>query len=517
MRRFVACLILTTGSGLTPAPYLSLVAANDPPPPPPVHWGSGLTRNQVSAESNLPDQFDPETGLNVRWIAELGTEAHATPIAAGGRIFIGTNNQRPRDARHHGDRGVFQCFDDRDGRFLWQLMIPKYSTDIYQDWPRSGICSTATVEDNRVYILSNRGEALCLDVHGLANGNDGPFYDEAALQAPRDSKPLPLLPYEADVLWMFDIHEEVGTYPHDSAHSSFLLLGNHLYLNTGNGVDNTHLKVRRPDAPSLIVLDKRNGRLLARDGEDIGPRIFHSTWSSPAYGKVNGQGLIIFCGGDGVVYAFQPLSPGDSGQSVSTLKKVWWFDCDPTAPKENVHDFHQKTGKAHLSPSNIKSMPVIQNQRVYVTVGGDRWWGKDDTWLKCIDATGRGDITETGEIWSAPLTWHSMSSPAVHAGLVYAADCGRVLHCIDDATGEPVWTHEAEGEIWASPFVADGKVYLGTRRGDFWVLAAGRNKRVLSKTRLDSPISATATAASQTLYVATMKRLYAFGPPDSGR
>jgi outer membrane protein assembly factor BamB len=104
-----------------------------------------------------------------------------------------------------------------------------------------------------------------------------------------------------------------------------------------------------------------------------------------------------------------------------------------------------------------------------------------------------------------------MSTPTVQDGLVYAADCGQMLHCVDAATGKAVWTHDTEGEIWASPLVADGKIYLGTRRGDFLILAAGRGKKVLSTVRLDSPISATATAANRTLYIATMNRLYAVG------
>jgi outer membrane protein assembly factor BamB len=102
-----------------------------------------------------------------------------------------------------------------------------------------------------------------------------------------------------------------------------------------------------------------------------------------------------------------------------------------------------------------------------------------------------------------------MSTPAVHDGLVYAADCGGRIHCVDAATGEAVWTHDAEGEIWASTFVADDKLYVGTRRGLFWILAAGREKQVLSRIPLGSPISATAVAANGVLYVATMNRLYA--------
>ena len=83
------------------------------------------------------------------------------------------------------------------------------------------------------------------------------------------------------------------------------------------------------------------------------------------------------------------------------------------------------------------------------------------------------------------------------------------MHCVDARTGKPLWTHEIRGELWASPYVADGKVYLGTRSGAFYVFAASQEKQVLATLELGSPISATATAANGVLYVATMTHLYA--------
>ena len=101
------------------------------------------------------------------------------------------------------------------------------------------------------------------------------------------------------------------------------------------------------------------------------------------------------------------------------------------------------------------------------------------------------------------------STPAIEDGLLYIADCGRKFHCLEAATGKALWTHDIKGEAWASPLVADGKVYLGTRSGAFYVFAASREKRVLSTIELGQPISATVTAANGVLYVATMGRLYA--------
>jgi len=112
-------------------------------------------------------------------------------------------------------------------------------------------------------------------------------------------------------------------------------------------------------------------------------------------------------------------------------------------------------------------------------------------------------------IWTCPLQKHVLSTPAVYDGMVFIADCGRKFYCVDAQSGRPIWTHDIEGEVWASPLVADGKVYLGTRSGAFYIFAADKENKLLNKSQLDAPISATATAANGVLYVATMNHLYA--------
>src|ERR1041384_2010052 len=113
-RLFVCCWLLTAVAGM------SRVFAADQP-----QWGEAWSRNMVSREKGLPDSFDPKTGRNIKWTAKLGTQTHSTPVVAAGRVYIGTNNDEPRDPTHHGDRGVLMCFDERTGKFLWQLVVPK--------------------------------------------------------------------------------------------------------------------------------------------------------------------------------------------------------------------------------------------------------------------------------------------------------------------------------------------------------------------------------------------------------
>ena len=473
-------------------------------------WGERFSRNMVSPETGLPAKIDPADARGVKWVARLGTQTWSTPVVAGGKVLVGTNNDEPRDPRQQGDRGVLMCFNENDGSFCWQLVAPKLSDDIYKDWPQVGMVSPATVEGDRVYMVTNRGEVVCLDLDGMANGNDGPYKDEGRHMVPPDGKPLEAAGTDADILWLFDVPIECGVYPHDGAHGSILVHGQFLYVNTSSGLYGSHKQIRSPDAPCLIVLDKTTGQLVARESEGIGHKIFHSTWSSPALGEVNGRALVFFCGGDGVCYAFEPVTAVPPKGTVPKLKLMWRFDCDPNAPKENIHDYIRNR---QVSPSNIKSMPVFYKNRLYVTVGGDIWWGKEKAWLQCIDATGTGDITASGLLWSYPVKEHCCSTPSIVDGLVFVADCGRYVHCVDAETGKPYWTHDCEGEIWASTLAADGKVYIGTRRGQLWVFAAGKEKQVLSSVRLDSPMDASPVAANGTLYITTMRSLYAFRNP----
>ena len=469
-------------------------------------WGEKHTRNMISGETGLPDSFNIETNKNVKWAVSVGSNNYASPVIAKGKVLIGANNADLRDPRHEGDSGTLLCLNESDGSLCWQLIVPRIEGDPHNDWPMIGICSPPTVEENRIYVLTNRSEVLCLDLNGQADGNDGTFQGEGWYMARSGQFPYEVTLKDADILWSYDMKLELGLCPHDSPHASILLDGDFLYLNTCNGVDFRHLETTGLKAPSLIALDKKTGRLVARDNENFGPKTFHSAWASPAMGIVNGQKQLFFAGPDGVLYAFQALSQSVPQGEVQLFKKIWQFDCDPTAPKSNIHKFLNNRLEG---PSVSYGMPVFYKNRIYLTVGGDIWWGKKKAWLKCIDATKKGDITGTGEIWSFTMDSHSGSTPAISDGLIYVTDCGKNLHCLDAEIGKPYWTHKLKMDSWSSALVADKKVYVGSRGKDFWILEASKTLKILESKSLDSPIHSTPVAANGVLYISTMNKLYA--------
>ncbi|MHB8956115.1 MAG: outer membrane protein assembly factor BamB family protein [Pirellulaceae bacterium] len=507
MRSSWSCVPLCWIIALCPATVRPVRGEDQP------QWGQRHTRNMVSDEKGLPDRFDPTTGQNIKWSIDLGSQAYASPIVAQGRVLIGTNNGTPQDPRHQGDRGVLLCLHEADGSLQWQLVVPRLiGEDGYLDQPNIGFCSPPTVEGNRVYVVTNRSEVVCLDLNGQADGNDGPYQEEGQHMVQPGEAPMDVTAHDADIIWLYDLISESGVHPHDSAHSALLIDGNYLYLNTGNGVDHRdHSKtfIPNPDAPSLIVMDKATGRVVAQDDERIGPNVFHCTWSSPALGEINGRRLIFFCGGDGVVYAFEAVPQDRNEQEILKLKRVWRYDCDPTAPKEKVHSYFLNKKE---SPSIIMGAPVVYRDRIYVTGGGDFWWGKSAAWVQCIDATQAGDITQTGRIWSQSLLQHACTTPAIIDDLVFVGDLGRKIYCLNADTGEEYWSHSMKGDVWSSILVADGKVYAGSHGRDFCIFEASREKRILMTARLDSPMSATPTAANGVLYINTLTTLYAIHP-----
>ena len=259
----------------TGAPATRPVAGGSEPP---AMFGGTRARNMVSDEKGLPEKWDVKTGLNIKWSATLGSQSYAGPVLHGGKVFVGTNNEGLRNPKLKSDRGVMMAFDMKDGKFLWQAAHPKLPSGMVNDWPLQGICSTPYIDGDRLYYVSNRAEVVCADTEGFRDGeNDGPFTTEAEKSE-----------IDEDVVWKFDMMGELDVFPHNLAAGSPLVAGNILFTVTGNGVDEGHVNVPSPDAPSFIAIDITTGKLLWENAMP-GERIIHGSWSNPAYGVIKGR------------------------------------------------------------------------------------------------------------------------------------------------------------------------------------------------------------------------------------
>jgi outer membrane protein assembly factor BamB len=497
-------------------PLAALNAADWP------QWGGTASKNMVSLEERLPETFvpgkkDPQgngilmnTTKNVKWAARIGDFSCGTPTVAGGKVLVGGMANK---------RGIVKCFDEATGKLLWQWTKPCRS-DLqaeamnFRQFPESlGVCSTPAVDGDRLYFVDQNCVVDCLDINGqppTAGADAG----------------------EAKVIWTFDMYADkaVGARPSDACNGSPLIDGDLLYVTTSNGVDriitapieeDAGRHCFAPHAPTLVVLDKRTGRFVAKDAAPTAANMLHGQWSSPSLGTVQGRKLLFLGGGDGACYAFEALVglPKD----LVIVRTAWSVDCNPPeyrsssgmdmfvrytlGDRRRRDTINKLDDGSFVGMSEIIATPVFHDGKVYVAIGRDPEHGRGRGALVCLDADPSAD-SETRKLWTYQGLDRSLSTVSIADGLVYIADVAGRLHCLDAETGKAHWIYDAKSRVLASTMVADGKIYLVSEK-HLDVLAAGKAMRFLSRITLGAPSWSTPVAANGTLYFASKKYLWA--------
>lgn len=520
-------------------------------------WMGSPIRNAVAFGKGIPTdwdvgQFDPDTGKwdkstarNIKWAVPLGSQSYGNAVVANGKVLVGTNNGAGYLKRYPAevDLGVLLCFDELDGRFLWQDSNEKLPTGRVNDWPLMGVCTSPLVEGNRLWYVTNRGELRCLDLNGFHDGkNDGPVTNEkeAALQrtpnGPWDEK------QEADVIWILDFMKQLGVSQHNMCSCSVTAAGDVLFIITGNGVDDAHTNLPTPQAASFAAVDKNTGKVLWSDNSP-GDNVLHGQWSSPAYAVLGGVPQVLFAGGDGWLYSFD--AQGDNGKA----KLLWKFDCNP---KESKYTLGSRADRNHLIAT-----PVVHDGLVYIGVGEDPEHGEGVGHLWCIDPTKRGDVSpelvfntanpnvpiphkrnqalvkEDGD-FSRPnpnsaAIWHyanfdengdgkieyketmhrTMGTTAIDAGLLFVADFSGLVHCLDAKTGKVHWRHDMLAASWGSPLIVEGRVYIGDEDGDISILKVSDKKEIIAEINMQNAVYSSPIVARNVLYIASKSYLFA--------
>ncbi|MBI3411142.1 MAG: PQQ-binding-like beta-propeller repeat protein [Planctomycetes bacterium] len=447
-------------------------------------FGGTPARNMVNtSDKNVPIDFSVEEGKQkqVKWVAELGNKAYGGPVVAGGRVFVGTNNATPRDPKDKGkNKAVLMAFNEADGKFLWQAVHDTPPDDIFSQAAALGLFSTPVVEGERLYYVTPACEVICASV--------------------KDGKSI----------WRLDMMKELKVVPYHCANCSPLVVGDLVMLVTSNGM-NDEGKISSPKAPSFLAVNKNTGK-VAWQSNLPGDNIIDGQWSNPALAKVNGKDMVIFPGGDAWLYGFEAKSG----------ELLWKCNCNPQPAKDGKNYF--------------VATPVVAGTKLYIGLGQypEHPEPTRHSYVLCLDLTGKGDVSpksmemkDPGNKGSA-LIWafggpilprpakgrpvnfgRTISTCAVHDGLVFVAEESGYLHCLDEKTGQKLWEHDLKCGIWGSPYVVDGKVLIGGEDGTIKIFATGRNEKVLAAVELDDTFQGTPVVANGVLYMVTKSKLFA--------
>ena len=158
-------------------------------------WGGSPLRNNTPEAKGIviefaAGDFDRKSGAwkkdkakNIKWVSSVGSQTYGNTVVAAGKVFVGTNNSFGYLTRYPADvdLGCLVCFDEKDGKFLWQHSSEKLPTGRVNDWPLMGICCSPLVEGDKLWFVTSRGEVRCLDTEGFYDGeDDGPVKSEPA-------------------------------------------------------------------------------------------------------------------------------------------------------------------------------------------------------------------------------------------------------------------------------------------------------------------------------------------------
>src|SRR5262249_13689196 len=118
-------------------------------------FGGSPSRNMVNlVDKNLPTEWDPgQDGAptkNIKWVAQVGTRSYGGPVSAGGKVFAATNNEKPRAPKVTDQLAVLMCFNEADGKFLWQTPHEIPPGGIARDATQDGLCPPPVVEGDRL-------------------------------------------------------------------------------------------------------------------------------------------------------------------------------------------------------------------------------------------------------------------------------------------------------------------------------------------------------------------------------
>lgn len=245
-----------------------------------------------------------------------------------------------------------------------------------------------------------------------------------------------------------------------------------------------------PPRHRYVSFDKRTGEVqwISTPGGNVADM---NTQSVPIIAVINGRRLLIDGNADGRIY----------GLLARTGEKVWEF---------------------HLSQRGINVSPIIDGTTVYVAHSEENIDAGNLGRLVAIDATGRGDVTATHELWRVDELAVGFSSPAVHDNRLYIIDNSANLIALNTRDGSELWTTSVGTVGKSSPVWADGKLYVTEVNGNVTVLQPGTDGATVLDTEelavedgREAEIYGSFAQAYGRLYFTAESGIYCIGDPTA--
>ncbi len=228
------------------------------------------------------------------------------------------------------------------------------------------------------------------------------------------------------------------------------------------------------DVQYLVALDKKTGKTVWR------------TERSTDFGTIDGDLRKAYCTPivievDGALQLISPGAKAAMAYDPSNGRELW---------------------KVRYSGFSNASRPVAADGLVYINTG----FGRAQLWA--VRPDGSGDVTDTHVAWKFKKRAPTKASPVVVGGLIFMPSDAHYALCLDAKTGETVWREKIEGQYWASPVSAEGRIYFFNHEGKTTVVNADREFKILAVNTLDDGFMASPAISGKSFILRTKTHLY---------
>ncbi|HJQ82032.1 MAG TPA: PQQ-binding-like beta-propeller repeat protein [Lacipirellulaceae bacterium] len=448
----VHCLCLHVGACVLSTS--AVVVAQESASIDPLDWPNwrGPQQNRVSTEKQLIESWDPEGGEGSNLLWK-STEMAGRSSPIVLRGKIYTIVRDQPETENEGEKVV--CADAATGEIVWQYRFNVYLSDV-PDTRIGWSCLAGDPETGRIYCQGVSGYFCCLE------GDTG------------------------KLVWDRSLHEEMGLISTYGGRTNVpFVFEDTVLVNAvvvGWGDEPKWGGLARP-AHRYMGFDKATGELRWLNGTSISP--FDTTYSTPTVMPIGGQQAVVFSSGDGEVWAIQPR----------TGKHIWHYP---------------------LSRAGINVSPLVApNGRVYASHSEENMFGNSMGAVVALDGTKSGDLSGS-ELWMHLQVMAGKSSPVLYDGRLYVVDDRAALFIYDANSGKLIQRKKVGNVMRSTPLIADGKIYLCTNNGQWWILRpTERGVEEVHKLRLSGDESDGSPIVSHgRIYLPTSQAMYCLALPD---
>lgn len=365
------------------------------------HRWRGPDANGISAETGWQSQW-PSQGPKQLWKASVGTGFSSMSVS-NGRVYTMGNAK---------DTDTVYCLDANTGKELWKHSYPS-ALD-----PKNfegGPTATPTIDGNRVYTFSRKGDAFCLDAE------------------------------TGKVIWSRNLHKDPGAeIPKWGLSGSALVEGDLVIYNAGG---------------MGTALDKQTGRVVWKSNKDA------AGYATPVpFDSGNIRALAIF------------TKDSISAVRAADGRELWRYPwktsydvnaADPIVAGDKVFiSAGYNRGASVIKVSGSKAEKVWENKNMRNHFNSSVLWkghlyGVDEKELRCL-------AFDTGEVkWKYPQ-FGKGSLMLADGKLIALSERGELI--IAEATPaqfKPISRAQVlGGKCWTVPVLSNGKIYCRNATGD---------------------------------------------------